>query len=236
MTAAAVLAEAHTVFYKQQAITLVGHAHDHITRIWRNTGKFYEHQLLEAIHAYDLPGVYADVGAHVGNHAVFFATMCRATQVIACEASARNLQLLSRNVVAQSTSATLRGAITVVPQPMGTGLDTVEVCELSTTNTGMDCVLQSQKATARHTWALDNTLSEVVQGQDRVAVLKIDVEGFEMPVLHGARLTIEADRPLIVIEAATPRAHIAQSEWLLARDYKIVGQYNATPTFIWEPR
>ena len=43
---------------------------------------------------------------------------------------------------------------------------------------------------------------------DRVNFMKIDVEGWEIDVIHGAMLTINRDRPLMYVE--TDRPDVAQ--------------------------
>ncbi len=47
-----------------------------IHAIHANTGRFYEPDLLDFIASRGLSGVYVDIGAHIGNHTVFFAEEC----------------------------------------------------------------------------------------------------------------------------------------------------------------
>jgi len=51
--------------------------------------------------------------------------------------------------------------------------------------------------------------------------LKIDVEGFEMEVLEGAKWLIETHRPKMVLATHTPALEKACDDWLSARGYEM---------------
>lgn len=55
------------------------------------------------------------------------------------------------------------------------------------------------------------------------ALIKIDVEGMELPVLRGAAATIEASRPILYVENNPLPADesVAVIEWLRERDYDL---------------
>jgi hypothetical protein len=49
---------------------------DHLARVIRSTGQFYEPDVLMKIREIHLPGtIIIDVGANIGNHTVFFAAI-----------------------------------------------------------------------------------------------------------------------------------------------------------------
>jgi FkbM family methyltransferase len=58
---------------------------------------------------------------------------------------------------------------------------------------------------------------------DRVAALKIDVEGHERAVLDGARKTIERDRPLMIVEGGSNEA---VTTYMSAAGYSMVQRNN----------
>jgi hypothetical protein len=61
-------------------------------------GELYEEPFLEYIRSLDLRGVYVDIGAHLGTHTVWFATMCPSTRVHAFEPLSRFADVVRRNV------------------------------------------------------------------------------------------------------------------------------------------
>lgn len=70
-------------------------------------------------------------------------------------------------------------------------------------------------------------LDDVMPGSQRVDVIKIDVEGAELAVLHGAEKTIRREQPAILFEASEKTAEAAGDsvqaifEWLRRRGYKL---------------
>lgn len=63
------------------------------------------------------------------------------------------------------------------------------------------------------------TLDETLPKDIDVGVLKVDVEGHEIHVLHGAVKTIKRCRPKMVLEANTADKVEELAEWLIAHDY-----------------
>ncbi|WP_224813481.1 FkbM family methyltransferase [Hasllibacter sp. MH4015] len=163
---------------------------DAVQRIILLNRTFYEAHLLEKIRALVPPGAtFVDAGANIGNHAVYFAKLCRAAHVHAFEAMPHMQAVLGRN-------AELNGPdqITVHPFALGAAEGTADVAIFNPANLG-STTLEAGRAGSIPVRTLDSFAL-----QD-VAFIKIDVEGMQDAVLDGARDTIARCRPTMVIEA-----------------------------------
>lgn len=163
-------------------------------------GEPYERKLLVDVHQLVHAGVAVDVGAHVGNHALYMAAIC-GLRVLAFECHA-------------ATVARLRDNVALNP-----GLD-VEV---------YDYALGAEKGRGSLTsgrWVeFDPTrtdVGELVPGGDievrrfddefdipNVSVVKVDVEGTEPDVLAGMAGHLERCEPIVYAETHTSEAHDA---------------------------
>lgn len=185
---------------------------DHIGRIIAS-GHWYERDLLgDARKRVTGPGTAVDVGAHIGNHALWFA-LAMGLHVVAIEPNPVAYSQLAMNIAANDVDARLiaaavgreRGWGTVVPSPRPG-------------NTGMSSV------------AFDGgpvpvtTLDEL--GLADVKVLKIDVEGTACDVLAGAQQLLAEQSPIVYAEG--DRDEIAAA---LPDGYVCFGEFAKTPTF-----
>jgi len=79
-----------------------------------------------------------------------------------------------------------------------------------------------------------NSLDNVISFNDNVVLIKIDAEGSEPKVLHGAEKLIKLNMPVIICEAATESEFNEINKILIPWGYKIPTQrFNATPTYVW---
>lgn len=193
--------------------------------IWgaHNKGRLYEQDLLEAIRDERRAGVYIDVGAGVGNHARFFADACRAELVIAVEPAAVAQAYLHINLQGTDTPTRIvDGFCTDVPEAAWT----LErgVLQADPTVTGIHGV--------RLDSLVNHTLLE--RAGERVACIKIDVEGHEPHVLRGAIKTLQAHAPLLAIEAWDGAELERQEAVLTPLGYRRRPRaYCATATYLW---
>lgn len=172
-------------------------AFDHVGRSVELWGRYERDELallmqcLEGL--VDCGGVAVDVGANVGNHALFFAA--HFAEVLAFEPHPRTHALLALN-------ASLRSNVRCFPFALS---DRVGTAMLATPpgNAGMasiekaDGAAESRGAVEVPLRRLDD-LAELA-GR-RVALLKIDVEGHEAAVIRGAQAVLRRDRPAVVFE------------------------------------
>lgn len=167
---------------------------DHIVRLLSKTGTFYEIDLLgyiERIKDFLPDGEVVDVGANIGNHTIFLAEFVR-TPVTAFEPNPVVLPLLKENLSANDVK------VEVVEVGLGSSPRHGRMETVSETNLGM-----ARMDTNSGDIPI-STLDEQCRGR-QIALIKVDVEGMELEVLHGAVETLKRCRPHLFLEAATKR-------------------------------
>jgi FkbM family methyltransferase len=145
-------------------------------------GMFYEQKNLEYIRSLNIKGNYADIGAYVGNHTLFFAFMCPSEKIYCWEPQADIFQKLKRNVEVN-------------------GLQNKCVLHNSGIWSERTFIVSSRPADPRNRggqpfMVADNRQAGIQAdtldsyGYD-ITVLKIDVENNELKVLAGATETLK---------------------------------------------
>ena len=190
---------------------------DHLGKFIAGHG-WYEPDLLEdALKRIDGRGVAVDVGAHIGNHATWFA-LAMGLDVLSIEPNPDTLKRLTANIEANPDAhiRTIHAAVgkkpgrgTSVPGPAG--------------NTGM------AKVELGRTGDVPVITLDSLDVQD-VRLIKVDVEGTAPDVLRGGRRLIRRDHPVIYAEADDPAELIA----VLPRGYRAFGKFGHTVTWGFE--
>jgi len=143
------------------------------------------------------PGmVLVDVGANMG---FFTVTACHfggpAARVIAVEPSARPAAVLLANVALAGRAA----SVTLERRPVGAGEDRLPL--LLEGAAGGFQFMRPLEPRADVQYVTATTVDELVERSGLTPThLKVDVEGFEEPVLRGARRCIERHHPLLMLE------------------------------------
>jgi FkbM family methyltransferase len=146
-------------------------------------GTLYEMPLLEFIRGQEFSGRIIDVGANIGNHALWFAVVC-GLEVIAFE------PVWHRELEANfALNGLLPDRATVHPVALGARAERADIVIGKGARFG-----KLQKGAQFPVIPLDHYLLE------GIAAIKIDVEGWEAEVLSGAIETIKGNRPVIFTE------------------------------------
>lgn len=149
----------------------------------RRTGTWFESDILLYVAPLAQRGVIVDAGAHIGNHAVYWARHTEA-KVHAFEPWPDNFALLKENAADYPQITVHNVALSDRER---------ELFMTADPNLGHVRVAAAGRERIR-------ALPLDAFGLREVALLKIDVEGHEPQVLAGARETIAGSLPLILIE------------------------------------
>jgi FkbM family methyltransferase len=168
------------------------------------------------------PGMtVVEAGANIGAHSVMLARACAPGRLIAFEPQQRAFQLLCANLTMNEIANTI-----AYPEALGAAAGAVEIPPVDYGVAGnFGSVTPKPIEPGAETWREGRMARlrplDVLDLPD-CGLLKVDVEGWEVDVLRGARATIARCRPILYVEndrAAQQRILIDLIEALGYRQY-----------------
>lgn len=175
-------------------------------------------------------GTFLDVGSCIGNHTLFFAIACKADLVVSFEPVpelfAHQRETVDLNELAH---------VELVQAAAGDHEGTVRFRRPTRGNLGMGRVSDRGGLQVRVT-SIDATLGE--REVPPVRVIKLDVEGYNVPALRGARATLTRHKPDVFVECETKTALADVGRELGAMGFvrRTDVVFNKTPTYLYVPR
>lgn len=205
----------HTFFFSKDL------ANDFISDIIDEKKTFYEDELLTWLTTINLmPGAIIDCGANIGNHSVYFSKVLN-RDVVAFEPNAIAYKILVKNIALNNLQN-----ISAYELALGSEAGFGVSIQNTTNNLGASKILLDNTGDINIV-ALDSATTDI----DKISMLKIDVEGFELNVLRGARKIIATQKPLILIEIFNYDAYINIINEL-GLEYKPIIGFGATPLVV----
>lgn len=213
--------------YSNQKIIIEGyHLEDLIFNQIATRKTFYEDKLLEKARSLNLKGAYVDIGANIGNHSIFFSCFCASTAVYSFEIDKTIYPLLKKNMETNCLSQTYHLSGIGILDKKGF----VDISRIDHLNAGMTRIVNVE-GTNNEVDKLDNILQHI----ENIALIKIDVEGFELEIIKGAQIILESQSPVIFAELATKKEFKLVKKELSKYGYttdKV--NYGATPTYLFQ--
>lgn len=182
---------------------------DHI----RREKDFFEAEILDYIKDnFPIHGTIVDIGANIGNHSIFFAKFLQYRQILAFEPVPDNYILLTLNC------ARFQG---FYPFKLALGSEN-KIVNIAPNWENMGASMVDK----------DGKLEIMAIPLDLISLydctlIKIDVEYYEPEVLKGAYLTIQKNKPLILIE------DVKEEYSALLPDYECIRQWKEHGTYLY---
>lgn len=198
---------------------------DHIAKSIIDGKAFYEEEMLLSLAAFLAPGdLVVDAGANIGNHSIFFAK-CVGCRVLAFEPVEATFNLLQKNIVLNDVQHL------VSPRKSGLGRTSAKarIASFDPTNIGGTSLALGLDG------EIDVVSIDELNLEEKVSLIKVDVEGMDLEVLQGASKILLKDRPWVVCEAATASQRMAISSFMAGMGYLPTACYNATDTYLFLP-
>lgn len=181
--------------------------------------QFYEQWMLDNIAKIPYKkGLWLDIGAHTGNHTVYFSNKCKCDEVWAFEPTLSTFNVLLENIENNKGCK-----VECFNYAVGSEVAYVSIKEFH--NTSGENRIEKGNGNVLMV-KLDNI-------KEAISLIKIDVEGFELEVLKGAKKVIKRDLPELFIETFSEPETILK---LLPKQYKIIERYNNAPTYHFSAR
>lgn len=184
-----------------------------------------EAHVLEAMRALVGPGaVVLDIGASIGFHTVFLGKLVSPSgRVFAVEPSAQSMSFLRANAAANGLSwvvpieeaiAEKSGTAALLVRTDHAGRPTADTRNSLLAAGGTGSVEIPIRTLSVDDLAARHELT-------RLDLVKIDVEGLELPVLAGGAATFSRLRPAIIVEVNDVKAAVECTSWLAEHRYSV---------------
>lgn len=176
-------------------------------------GDFYEREELEIIRRYYRAGsVFVDIGANIGNHAIFAEKILRAPEVIVFEPNPIAIDYMEINISLNNCARINKDYLGFpISDSMGQRMKITLSPENNLGNTVFGFSDQGEFRTITGDFALAHR---------PVGFIKIDTEQMEFQSLDGLVKTLDVWRPIVFVEVVEER-EAELSAWALAHEYRI---------------
>jgi FkbM family methyltransferase len=186
---------------------------------------FYEIDLLEEISRLPIgDGAFIDVGANIGNHTVYFSSILK-RDVYSFEPIKSCHDELIKNILANGSYEKVKVFNTAIGSKKDVGFMSINKENIGASKFNISGAGDVPIA----------PLDDYIDDSKKVALIKIDVEGYESEVITGAKKIIDANRPLIIAETQNQVDFIKVSAALKEFDYSPIGLKGATRTVFFIP-
>jgi FkbM family methyltransferase len=179
-------------------------------------GVFYEEDIcLEIANRFKGDGLFVDIGANVGNHAIFMAARFPQASVIAFEPMRLQHSILVVNYLLND----LGERVKIHKIAASDEVSSSQMITPNPANIGRSMITDAGYGE----WVESRPADQLLEGRS-VDFIKIDVEGHELRALKGLEKTIGRCRPKMLVEVAESNSSQFRS-WLAARSYRVEQEY-----------
>jgi FkbM family methyltransferase len=201
---------------------------DYIQRAIMFNKNYYELQMLEFIQNTTKKKnlVIVDAGANIGNHTIFFSKFLDAKRVYAFEPQKYVFEILSKNIKLNN----LENKVKLYNIGLGEKRSKGSLIVVDENNLGRSKLNLNSEGEIE-VIPLDDIL---FNKEDKVDLIKIDVEGMELDVLKGAKKILSEYHPDLYIEAITESQFLSISQYLSNYNYIAQKRFNRDPTFLFK--
>jgi FkbM family methyltransferase len=199
----ALLEEGHILRFhgpraQRLALSLPDAQEDYVQRLILKNRGFYEAKQLAQLETFGIVGsksVVCDIGANIGNHAVYFARVMGAAKVLAFEPMAHSYATLCKNILLNQAEDRVLAYDCLIGAETGFG----EMIRFNPRNLG-GTVYAAKEGGSVPLFALDDVLE--ADDLPNLDLIKIDFEGMQMDVLMGAEGILAKRKPALWVEVA----------------------------------
>jgi FkbM family methyltransferase len=196
---------------------------DYIFKTIEREKDFYEYELLDwlLVLPYD-DGIFIDVGANLGNHTLFFSKIM-GKECYSFEPNDKVYSALVDNITLNALEKNVKCFNTALGSQSGKA----SILSVLENNLGSTTLEYQDNGN------IDvKTLDSMISKNQSVALIKIDVEGFEFEVLKGAEETIKTNTPILLIECADQLIIIQTIDYLNEFNYEPITVFGSTPLLV----
>ena len=214
----------HGVKYK---ICLPNKETDYIQKKIADTQKPYEASMLENMRSRVSVGDNVlDIGANVGNHTLYLAAVTKCN-INAFEPNKQLCEALLRSCIEND----LQDKVTVHEFAISSEPGLASFASINNENLGGQSIELVEQAGDEETFQVK--VIDQLNLPEPIKLIKIDVEGFELEVLKGAKALIQRDQPYIYVESLTEDEFTSISNLLSEYGYSYWDTFNASPTHLY---
>jgi FkbM family methyltransferase len=174
-------------------------------------GQWYELSNLEFVRDLQEVGNYVDVGSYIGTHALYFSLFCPSYIVHAFEPRTTFYNKLIKNLEANDVTNCVAHQLALSDRP---GFCRITAPEGNQGN----ATLRESRVSSTAMVTLDSL------ALDNIRVMKIDVEGHELPVLKGATETLKSVKHLFLEIWSEGQCGVYKTPYLLPTIQKFLSE------------